>query len=124
MDRGDEWAALSSIVATVNHAIRCVLVLNGVPYPYVKWLYVAATASSTGRAVLRHVDNILDLVRSKWSALRGPEKDNEISTTLRLIRGLIVEQANAIGIDEPWLNRWWHYVNEARNAFEEVEWSV
>ncbi len=124
MDRNDRLSALSSVLETINYSIRCALVIDGRVFPYSKWLYVAAALSPTGSRVLEGVDRILDLVQSDPESLMGPEKENAISTQLRNIRAVIVDCAKGSGIDEPWLDKWWHFFDAQRAAFDGIEWSV
>ena len=124
MDRNDRLSALSSVVETINYTIRCGFVIDGRVFPYSKWLYVAAALSPTGSLVLEGVDRILDLVLSDPTSLMGPEKENAISTQLRHMRAVIVDCAKASGIDEPWLNSWWHFFEAQRAALDDIEWSA
>ncbi|MFH1005940.1 MAG: DUF4037 domain-containing protein [Candidatus Latescibacterota bacterium] len=124
LDRHDELAALSNVVDTINSAIRCAIILDGRAYPYAKWLYVAASGLPMGALVLEQVDHILHLIRTNPSALKGPERDNEISKSLRRMRTAIVDRAKATGIDEPWLTQWWHFFAEQKSVFDGVAWSV
>jgi len=122
LDRHDEFAALAGVVETIQYALRCALVLDYRPYPYSKWLYVSAAGSPTGRAVVDQVDGILELVRTDRSALRGPERENEVSSRLRQIRSILIDRARATGIDEPWLIRWWCYFDEQKAVFDGIRW--
>ncbi len=122
MDRHDAWTALSAVVKTVEYGMKCALILDGHPYPYGKWLYVEAHKSPTGQVIIPCVERILSLLEGGHHALMGPERENAISQELRVIRKNLIEKANQTGIDEPWLNRWWHFIDEARGALETVAW--
>lgn len=122
MDRYDAWTALSAVVKTVEYGMKCALILDGHPYPYGKWLYVEAHKTSTGQGIISSVDNILGLLGGGRHALLGPERENQISQELRVIRNHLIEKANQTGIDEPWLDRWWHFIDEARCTLETVAW--
>lgn len=124
MNRNDKLSALSGVIETINYSIRCALVIDGRAFPYTKWLYVAAAGSPTGSLLLEGVDRILHLVQTDATSLMGPEKENAISSQLRQIRAIIVDCAKASGIDEPWLNQWWHFFDAQRTAFDGIEWPV
>jgi hypothetical protein len=123
LNRHDEFSALAGIIETINYALRCALVLDCRPFPYVKWLYVAAVGSPTGRTIVDHVNGILELLRTDRSALKGPERDNEVSSKLRQIRGILIDKARATGLDEPWLTRWWCFFDEQKVVFDGIQWS-
>ena len=124
MDRHDRLSTLGSVIEAIHYAIRCARVIDGMTYPYSKWLYVAATASPTGKRLVPLVDEILDLVQAGPGSLDGPEKTNRISSLLRSFRPILVDAANQIGIDEQWLQQWWLFFDEQRRAFDDVTWSA
>jgi hypothetical protein len=122
MERGDAVAAYLSTAEALAHALRASMVLHGEPYPYEKWLYRFAIATPTGAALVSHVDALLGHLAADGLRLKGPERDNPISQEMRAIRAILIEAAHAGGIDEPWLTRWWLFINQARAATRDVVW--
>lgn len=122
MDRHDSWASLSGVVKTIEYAMKCALILDGRPWPYGKWLHVETRKSPTGQRIIPNVERVLDLLAEGRQSLLGPEKENAISAELRSIRRTLVDQAKRTGIDEPWLDRWWIYIDEARAALGDLAW--
>ncbi len=122
MDRGDRWAVLTGVVAAANHALRCAYLLDGRPYPYIKWLHLATRFSPTAAAVRSEVDDLLVRIVSDRDALCLPEAENAVSQCLRRIRRILIERARTAGIDEPWLTEWWRSIEEARAALDAVAW--
>ena len=122
MERGDPVAVLLSVSETLAHGLRAALALDGEPYPYPKWLYRAAEASPTGRRLAPSIQRILDDLAADKLRFDGREADNPISQALREMRGILVDAARAKGVDEPWLTRWWHHIDQARDAPKRVRW--
>ena len=65
---------------------------------------------------------MLDLVSAKGLEIDLPEPENPISDELRVIRRHIVDMTRERGWDEPWLERWWHYMHEIRATMERTRW--
>jgi hypothetical protein len=122
IERGDAVAVLQALSQTLSHALRAAMVLDGEPYPYVKWLAHAAFQTPTGLLLASDVTEILDLLARDALRLPGPEKGHPLSGKLREIRLLLVDAARAQGIDEPWLNEWWLHMVQARDGIRAVEW--
>lgn len=122
MERGDGIAVMLSVSQTIAHALRAALVLDGEPYPYEKWLRREAARYPTGQALMPHVETILDAVAEDSLRLAGPESENPVSHALRQIRTVLIEAARARGIDQPWLERWWLYLNQGESATVGVQW--
>lgn len=122
MDRHDAWATLSGVVGTIQYAMKCALILDGRPWPYGKWLHVETRKCPTGQRIVPSIERVLNLLAEGRQALLGPERENAISKELKIIRSTLVDRARETGIDEPWLNKWWLYIDEARAAVQSVEW--
>jgi predicted nucleotidyltransferase len=122
IERGDAVAVLQAMTQTLSHALRAAMVLDGEPYPYVKWLAHAAFQTPTGRLIEPHVTEFLDWLARDALRLPGPEKQHPLSSKLREIRLLLVEAAQASGIDELWLDEWWFYIVQARDGIREIVW--
>ena len=54
--------------------------------------------------------------------LPGPEADNQLSKELKAFRIVLVDAARRRGVDEPWLERWWLYIDQARAATFGLRW--
>jgi hypothetical protein len=122
MERGDEAATLVAATQTVVEAMRAAMVLDGQPYPYEKWLPQACRGTQTGQKVLAHVLAILDLLGEGALRFRGREADHPIGQKLRAIRHVLVEAAQAKGIQDPWLEKWWLFMDQAADAPRRVQW--
>ena len=122
MERHDPFAMLYNVMDTMKFALQAAFVLDRLPYPYDKWIYVHAHRSETPRSLLPYINTILDQVTSGCSALYGPEAENAISQDLRIIRGMLIEKAQHQGIDEPWLYKWWRYIDESKRVVHAVRW--
>jgi hypothetical protein len=123
IDRGDPVALLQAMSQTLSHALRAAMVLDGEPYPYVKWLAQAAFGTPTGRRLEPRVTELLDLLAQDALRAPGPERDHPLTHTLREIRRLLVDAARERGLDAPWLNEWWLSMDHARRGIQEVRWS-
>jgi hypothetical protein len=110
------------VLTAVEYAIRCARVIDGLAYPYCKWLAVAAAVCPTGKLIVPAIGEILDRIQTDPNALRGPERENRVSSLLREIRATIVERSRAVGIDEPWLTKWWLHFDDQRNAYDGLAW--
>jgi len=122
MQRVDPPATLFSLSKTITHGLQAAMALDGEPYPYDKWLYRAARRTPTGARVAASVDRILDLIGQGQLALSGGEAQHPVSRELRVIRHALIDAAHAKGIDEPWLEKWWLFMDQARKAFANVRW--
>lgn len=122
IERSDRFGALYNVMGTIKHAFQAAFVLDKRTYPYEKWLYVFAHSSDTPKMLVEHVDNVLEELTTNSSSLYGPEKDNRISRELRAIRGKLIGEAKQHGIDEIWLEKWWRYIDKARNVVNDVRW--
>jgi hypothetical protein len=122
MQRIDPPAVLFSLTKTLTHALQAAMLLDGQPYPYDKWLHQAARQTPTGQAVAAVVDRILGLVGEGQLGFSGGEARHPIDLELHDIRRVLMEAARAGGINEPWLEKWWLYMDQARAAFRNVRW--
>jgi predicted nucleotidyltransferase len=122
IERGDAIALLQGLVPTLNHALRAAMVLDGMPYPYIKWLAQSAATTPTGRRMLPLVYDMLDLLAADALRQPGPEKNHPISLKLREIRRILIDSARAAGVDQPWLDRWWEHLTQARRGIAAVAW--
>lgn len=122
IERCQPASLLLATTRALEHALRCAMVLDGEPYPYCKWLAVAAARTPTGTMVAQKVDEALDLLAQNALRVPGPEKQHPLSLKLREIRSILMESAKASGIDEPWLGQWWLYMTQAREGVGQVRW--
>jgi hypothetical protein len=121
--RGEEIALLLGLSKTLAHAMKAAIVLEGEPYPYDKWLHRAALQTPVGRAMEPHVQAILDsLAGDGLRKQYADENDHQITVELRAIRQTLINAAREQGIDEPWLESWWLYMTQAREAFDGLRW--
>jgi Domain of unknown function (DUF4037) len=123
IDRGDAVAVLQAMTQTLSHALRAAMVVDGQPYPYVKWLGRAAFRTPTGRRLEPKVTELLDLLAQDALRAPGPEKHHPLTRALREIRSLLVDAAQESGLDAPWLHDWWLFMDQARRGMQEVRWS-
>ena len=124
MERGDRFAVLYNLMRALQYAFQAAYALDGRTYPYEKWLYVFAHRSVTAKALIEHVDKIINEVTTNPAALYGPEGDNKVSEHLRLIRRTLIDAAREQGIDGLWLEKWWRYIDAAKNAPKGVCWTA
>lgn len=122
MERGDEIAVLINLGRVLTYSLQTILVLEGEPYPYEKWLYREAIQTPLGKSVAAEISEIRDLVNGGGLAFRGREKDNPISQAARNMRNTIIATARDKGIDEPWLDKWWLYLEPSREAAKGLHW--
>lgn len=122
MERHDHFAMLYNVMDTLKFALQAAFVLDRKPYPYDKWIYAHAHRAETPKTLVPLIDNILEHIASGPSALHGPERDNKISQELRKIRAILVEKARQTGIDQPWLNAWWRFIEESKRAVQVARW--
>lgn len=123
IERGQAASLLLATTRALEQALRCAMVIDGEPYPYCKWLAVAAGRTPTGAKVAKLVEEALDLLAQGALRIAGPEKNHPLSLKLREIRAVLVEAAKASGIDEPWLVQWWLYLTQAREGITGVGWT-
>jgi hypothetical protein len=122
MERKDPVAVLLSLGKAMGHALRAAMVLDGEPYPYDKWLHLAAAQLPTGRGVTPHIERIIDLLRDDALHFPGSQRENPISLELRAIRRILIDAARAKGNDAQWLSKWWLHIDQARDAIEQIRW--
>jgi hypothetical protein len=122
LDRNDPVAVLQAHMAALAHALRAAMVLDGLPYPYSKWLYRQAVAAPTGQKLAAKVQELIDLVGS--GALRDPagSDSHPLSGKMKQIRLVLIESAQEAGIDQPWLKQWWLHIDAARAGILRVQW--
>ena len=99
------------MTATISHALRAAVVLDGEPYPYVKWLAAAAARRPTGARVGALVNELLELLATGALPIPGPEREHPLNVKLRQIRNLLIAAARSRGIDGPWLQRWYLHLD-------------
>lgn len=122
MERHDPVGTLLSVPKTISHALRAALVLHRKPYPYEKWLFRAALSTQTGKAMKKSIDSILVSISNNKLNFPGPESENPIGMALREIRIILITAAKDRGIDEPWLEKWWLYMNQSREGIKQIVW--
>lgn len=122
IERNDGVALLMFLPKTLGHALRAAMVLDGEPYPYDKWLFRVAEKTPTGRKLAPHVERIMDLLAEDALRCSGPKEKNPISLELGAIRQVLINTARGKGLDSEWLETWWLYLEQAREARELVRW--
>lgn len=122
IERGDAVALLLALPKAMAHAMQAAMVLQGQPYPYRKWLYRAAVATPVGVQLQPSLQELLDILAADGLRQGGPEKQNAISLELRAIRKVLIDAARSRGIDAPWLDKWWLYIDLARDTFRALRW--
>jgi hypothetical protein len=122
IERGHSATVLFGVSATIEHALQAALVLDGVPYPYVKWLHHAAERSPTGQKIVPLVREMLILLANDGLSHPGPERDHPLSLKLREIRNTLISAAREAGIDETWLETWWLSIDGTRERARCLSW--
>jgi hypothetical protein len=123
IDRGDASALLLAMSACISHALRAAIVLDGEPYPYVKWLAAAAARTPTGARVAALVNELLDLLAAGALRMPGPERDHPLNVKLREIRKVLIAASRAHGIDGPWLEHWYLHL-DMRQRIGDARWDA
>ncbi len=122
IERGDALAVLQALTPTLGHAMRAAMVLDREPYPYIKWLGTAASKTPTGARVVAVIEKIIDELGRDGLRHRGPEKEHPLGKRIREICAILTDAARASGIDEPWLERWWEFIERARDGVRAGSW--
>jgi hypothetical protein len=122
IERGDAPTILFGVTATIEHALQAALVLDGEPYPYVKWLHHGATITPTGRDLVPLVRDVLDLLTKDMLFRPGPEKDHPLSQKLKEIRNVLIDAARENKINGPWLVQWWLSIDTVQNELKRITW--
>ena len=105
-------AVLQALTSAISHAQRAAMVLDGEPYPYIKWLAKASSATPTGQRIAIDVEEIIDLIGTGALRLGGPESKHPLNRKLREVRRALIDAARSKGIDAPWLNHWYLHLDE------------
>ena len=111
-----------STTLPLAHGLRACLALEGEPYPYDKWLWRVAAGTPTGQKLAPSVERLMGHLAADALRFPGPESDNPLSQELKAFRRELVDAARGRGVDEPWLDRWWLHVNQARAATRGLRW--
>ena len=122
IERRDPVAVLLSLPKALGHGLRAAMVLDGEPYPYDKWLYRAALETPTGRLLESAARRVLEGLASGALSVGGPERAHPLGRELRAIRQVLIDAARGKGLDRPWLDKWWLYMDQAREAIVSVRW--
>ena len=122
IERSEPVGALLALSKTIAHALRAAIVLDRQPYPYDKWLHHAAGATPTGKLLLPGLERILDLLAADKLRAGGPESDHPIGVELRVMRQVLIDAAEAGGIRQPWLRKWWLHMDEACEGIRDIRW--
>jgi hypothetical protein len=122
IERGDAPTVLFGVSATIEHALQAALVLEGEPYPYIKWLHHEASRTPTGAVLIPLVRDLLELLAKDMLSYPGPEKDHPLSLKLREIRNVLIAAARGKGIDGMWLEKWWLSIDTVREEITRVTW--
>lgn len=123
IERGNGGALFFALAKTLTHALHAAMVLDGEPYPYDKWLFWAAKTTATGGQVAAVAERILTLLSHDVLRQRGSQTEHPINQELMIIRRLLIGAAQAKGIHDEWLDRWWHYMDAAQEAIRSVRWT-
>jgi hypothetical protein len=120
--RTEPMAVLLTTTPAVAEALRAAMILDREPYPYPKWLPSRAAACPTGSLVAAAGARFLGVLEA--GGLRAPDLDGEgtLGEALREMRGILVERARSDGVDGDWLERWWFYIDEAREGVRDCRW--
>lgn len=121
IERRDATAVLLALTPTIAHALRAAMILDGEPYPYIKWLSAFASKSPTGGRVAARVDEVIQLLGADVLRLPGPECQHPLNLKLREIRQILISAAREQGIDGPWLEHWYLHL-EMRRRVEDARW--
>jgi hypothetical protein len=122
IERNTPVPILLAMSSTIAQALRAACVLDGVPYPYVKWLHRVASQTPTGAKLALHVERMLELLAADSLRQPGPERQYPLSQKLRDIRAVLIDTARAAGIDEPWLREWYLTIPASRAGIVGLEW--
>jgi len=122
MERHDPVAFLLSLPKVLAHSLRAAMVLDGEPYPYDKWLYLTALKTPTGKKIAPSIDRIIDLISKDILRFKGSEAENPIGQELRIIRKILIEEAQAKGNNSLWLEKWWLYMTQPRDRLKNIRW--
>jgi hypothetical protein len=122
IERGDALAVMMAMTGTITHALQAAMVLDGQPYPYVKWLRRAAEQTPTGRQIAAIADQMVELLARDTLRRPGPERQHPLSMAMREMRRVLIETAQQRGIDEPWLREWYLYIDAAGAGIGQVCW--
>ena len=120
--RGAAIASLISVTEAALHGLRAALVLDGVPYPYEKWLAVRALTCPTGRQACKAVERVVGALESGGLRGQAASVDADIQAPLYELRSILIERAQGTGLDGPWLERWWLHIPEARAGIASARW--
>ena len=123
IERGEPHALLQFAPRSIAHALRAALILDGEPYPYDKWLAWSARRHAAGARVEAEASRLFDRLASDALRRPGPEDGHPVRASMLEVRGALVEEARRHGIDEPWLDRWWLDLAQARRGIRELTWS-
>ncbi len=122
MERHDPVALLLLLPQALADAMRAALIMQGVPYPYDKWLYQELVCRVECASLCASLGRILELLGQDGLQLKLRESANPISNELRAIRQDIIEMAKSRGWDEPWLDKWWLHMDEIRDTVGHITW--
>lgn len=122
IERGEAHAVLQAVTLAVGHALRCAMVTDGEPYPYIKWLHRAARVTPTGAPIAALVDELIALLGAGHLRTAGPEKQHPLSLKLRQIREVLVNRCDQSGLGGPWLRDWWLHIDPTRAAVAALRW--
>ncbi|HEV2294894.1 MAG TPA: hypothetical protein VGR35_13660 [Tepidisphaeraceae bacterium] len=123
IERGDAAALLLALTPAVAHALRAAMVLDGLPYPYVKWLADAASRTPTGAVIASLTNELLDLVGAGALRMAGPERQHPLNVTLRAMRQALIAAARDRGITGPWLEQWYLHL-DMRQRIGDARWDA
>ncbi len=120
--RGAAIASLISVTEAAAHGMRAALVLDGVPYPYEKWLAARALTCPTGRPACKAVERLLGALEAGGLRAQAGSVGADIQAPLSELRSILIGRARGAGLDGPWLERWWLYLPDARAGIATARW--
>lgn len=122
MKRHEPWGIFTSAARALDEGLKAAMVLDGEPYPYPKWLMVAAARTPTGKLVVPYAERVMKALTSGGLAFAGPGPSNPVNLELRALRQVLIDAAKKNGITEPWLDTWYKSIEPARAAPKTVRW--
>lgn len=123
MVRGDAIAIFQAAASCIGEALRAAMILDGVPYPYVKWLGREAATTPTGSTVAEKVNAFVSSLASDALRVTGAKDQHPINDGLTQIRKVLIDAARGQSINEPWLDKWWLYLTQSREGIARTEWA-
>ena len=120
--RGHPVALLLASANCLREALRAAMIVDGLPYPYDKWLHPDALATPTGTMLAPSVERLLDGLTGDSLRASLPEASHPVVQALKEMRGVLVARARETGLHGDYLDRWWLHVTNVRQGIRAVSW--